>query len=406
MNKVVLDTNILLETPEILENKNNSYVISAVTLKELDSLKRKRGDLAYSVRLATRMILEHFSDIEFDIPENFFTDTNDDLIIEAAKRHGVLYTEDVLMTVIARAQGVPVQNPLSAAETDYKGFIELEVEDSMTDLINDYYGRPAHTTKGFAVKSIMHYIDRLPEDNEYVLLKYKEDYMIFKYDEEEGYFVKRQLPGRKLRVNGHDLAPLDAYQHMALLSAINMDIPMTIIDGPVGSGKTLLALAAALHLYNNNKMNKIYITRPPVGVDHRYNIGFLPGTQDEKLNPWVGGIISNLEFLYDKGAEAVFKESFQHFPVNTAQGYSIHQSVLIVDESQLLSIDLMKQIVSRVSQGSKLILLGDENQSYKVVARAEMGLRRLKQLLPTPHVEYVKLDKIYRGALAELSLRL
>lgn len=404
--KVVLDTNILLETPEILEDNKKSFVITYMTLKELDSLKRKRGDLQYSVRAATRKILEYFDSIHFDLSNKPNGESVDEQIINSAKHHGILYTEDVLMTVLAKVRGVEVYNPLSYQEESYSGCTELEVTEDMGELVNKYYGRPRHVTKGFDADVLVEHLGSVPSETEYIILKYNDSSMIFQYNSDDHTFSRRQLPNRQLKVNGHAIKPFDEYQHIAILSAINMNVPMTIIDGAVGTGKTILSLASALHLKNSHKLNSIYITRPPVGVDPRFNIGFLPGQQNEKLHPWVGGIISNLEFLYEKGAEQVFEENFQHFPVNTAQGYSIHNSVLIVDESQLLSIDLTKQIISRVSQGSKLLLLGDENQNYKVVSRTEMGLRRLKQLIPNPSFEYIRLQTIYRGELAKLSLKL
>lgn len=409
MKKVVVDTNILLETPEILQDKTTTFVIPYTVLKELDDLKRKRYELGYAVRVAVRSILREKDHIIFDLDgaeqENSF---NDERIIAATKKHEAdLYTEDILMTLLAEAQGIQSLNPITQESEKYEGYIELFVEDNMDDLIQSYYSRPATTTKGFNADVLNKYLPRIPAKTEYVLVNYKNTYMFFKYDEENNYYEKLNYKNKKVKINGSGptLEPFDAYQHIALTSACNLDVPMTIIDGKVGTGKTILALAAALHLtYEHQHLEKIYITRPPLGVDSRYDIGFLPGSKEEKLNPWVGGIVSNLEFLYPRGAKELFNEKFEHFAVNTAQGYSIHNAVLIVDESQLLSIDVMKQIISRVAEGSKLILLGDEAQTYKVVPRAEMGYRKLKNLLPMEYVEYVSLRKIYRSKLAEISV--
>lgn len=411
MRKIVLDTNVLLETPEILQEDGKTYILPYTVLKELDDLKRKRYELGYAVRVAARTIMANRDHIIFDFEgseaEGSF---NDEKIIGAATRNQAeLYTEDLLMTLLAQSRGVETYNPSSDEEKEeYNGYIELHVTEDMEDLIQTYYGRPAITTKGFDKEVLNKYLPRLPYHNEYVMVYWGDNYLIFKFDAESDYYVKMNYKSRKVKINGSgaELEPLDSYQHAALTSACDMNVPLTVIDGPVGSGKTILALAAALHLKYAHQLNTVYITRPPIGVDSRYDIGFLPGSREEKLNPWIGGIISNLEFLYPRGAEEVFKENFQHFAVNTAQGYSIHNSVLIVDECQLLSIDVLKQILSRVSAGSKLILLGDEAQTYKVVPRAEMGFRRLKHLFPLEDAEYIKLQKIYRGKLAELSVLL
>lgn len=411
MQKIVIDTNILLETPEILQERKAQYIIPYTVLKELDDLKRKRYELGYAVRLAARIILAEKENIIFTEGTQEDYSINDEKIIATAKRYEAqLYTEDILMTLLAETNDIKVSNPVQEEiNTNYNGYYELQVTEDMEDLIQTYFSRTPTTTKGFDPDLIKKYLGKNTTSNEYVILHYDSSYMIFKYNEENNYYEKQNFKAKKVKINGSGpvVEPLDVYQHVALTSACDLNVPMTIIDGPVGSGKSLLGLTAALHLvYANNDISDIYITRPPIGIDSRYDIGYLPGSKDEKLAPWIGGVMSNLEFLYPRGAEQIFRETFKHFAVNTAQGYSIHKSVLIVDESQLLSIDVMKQIMSRVAEGSKLILLGDEAQTYKVVPKAEMGFRKLKNLLPLSSIEYIKLQKIYRGKLAELSIKL
>lgn len=411
MRKVVLDTNVLLETPELLEDRTIQFILPYTVLKELDDLKRKRYELGHAVRIAARAIMKHKEHLHFDFSgKDSDGSFNDERILDAtAHNDAELFTEDILMTLLAEARGITTTNPSAREEVEeMTGYVELEVTEDMDDLIQSYYSRSAVTTKGYEVDMLHKYLPRLPNPTESVILFWGDSYTIYKYDAANDYYVKALPRSKKVQVNGSGpvIEAFDAYQHLALISACNMDIPLTIIDGAIGSGKTLLSLAAALHLKYAHHMNTVYITRPPIGIDSRYDVGFLPGSAADKLNPWIGGVISNLELLYPRGAQEVFAENFQHFPVNSAQGYSIHNSVLIVDEAQLLSIDVMKQIISRVSSGSKLILLGDEAQSYKIVPKAESGFRRLKNLLPSPLVEYVKLKKIYRSELAELSVQL
>lgn len=224
---------------------------------------------------------------------------------------------------------------------------------------------------------------------------------------ESGEYRMTSKPVVKIQ-SGREFSARDAYQALALASIMgHKEAPsaaMTVIEGPVGSGKTLLALMGALHLVmdKDSPQDRIFITRPPVGIDQRYDVGFLPGDIEEKLNPWVGGIISNLEFIFNGNAEKVFEQHFKHFPVNMAQGYSIHNAVVIVDEAQLLSRNLLRQLATRIAAGSKLILLCDAGQNYGVVPRHDMGVLRLKRKLPTQQVEWITLKDVQRSDLTEL----
>lgn len=397
ITRITLDTNILLENPEILNDGDAYvYVVPAIVLKELDQLKRNRQDLGYSARIAIKYILNNLNKIDIDF-NGYEASSNDEKIIEIAKTTDELYTEDLLMTILAKKQGVKTYNPLSFSDEEYKGYVELLVEDDQEDLVQKIYET---NRSNLSKKLIDKYLLEIPSPQEYVIIKHGNFEAIYKLDVKTNtYFKQNGLP-KTLKIK-----PKDIKQHIALLSAIS-DVPLTIIDGLVGAGKSILGIAAAMHWVEQKNAKHIYISRAPFGIDSRYDIGFLPGSLGEKLSPWMGGVLSNLEFLYNGKSEEIFDLYFRHFPLNMAQGYSIHNSVVIVDEVQFLTVNVMKQLISRIAEGSKLIVLGDEAQTYNTTTRSENGLRLLKKLLPSEHIEYIKLDKIYRGPLAELSLKL
>lgn len=405
MNKerIVLDTNVLLDYPEIITSPDYKFIIPAISLKELDDLKRRKQDLAYSARTAIKTILKNLDIIEIDFT-GYEISTNDEKIIEIAKKANQLYTEDALMTVLALKQGISVFNPAEYYNhQDYLGYVEHGISEKEEELLEDFYGETGSkvSIKVDVAEEVVGYVS----PSEYLILRHETQEKIYKKVDENTF--KRKIIREVKVTDKKSLKPKDIYQQTALVSAMDEDVPMTIIDGPVGSGKTLLALAAALSLINSGKHRNIYVVRPPLGIDSRFDIGFLPGDLSDKMNPWIGGILSNLEFMYGEAqAKEVFDSYFKHFPVNMAQGYSIHESVVIVDEVQLLSINVLKQIISRVAESSKLILLGDEAQTYNIIAKNELGFKKLKSLLPNKDVEYIRLNKVYRGKLAELSLLL
>jgi len=411
---VVVDTNILLEAPEILDNDHIQFVIPYTVLKELDDLKR-RPQLRFSARQAIRAVNKNMERLIIhgqEIDESI----NDDKIIKSAQEvGGELYTEDIAMKLKAQANNVKVFDPFELDNDNYQGYHVLNLMDfngEGTKLYEEIYQNGGFSKKvSIPITLIEGMLPAMPKPSEYLVVRYPKNQegdigeAIYKLDADGKLFRRKVMKSVAVSDNSR-ISPKDTLQEIALLSATDMGVPATIIDGAVGTGKTLLAISAALYLKKKHGLRHIYVTRPPIGVDSRFELGFLPGNIEEKMNPWLGGILSNLEFLFGEGADGVFKEHFVHFPVNMAQGYSVHKSVLIVDEAQLLSTDILKQILSRLADDSKLIILGDEKQSYGVVPRSEMGLRKLKKLLPIDGVEYVYLDKIYRGQLAEISLKL
>ncbi len=212
----------------------------------------------------------------------------------------------------------------------------------------------------------------------------------------------------KIRIKDAKIfTPLDIYQKCAVYSL--KEAPATLLTGRFGSGKTLIATAMALSLTKK----KIFITRPPIGISSDYDIGFLPGSKDEKMLEWAGGFLSALNFLYrerqnyDTIKNKLFFEKFEIIPLNMIQGVSIlEDEVLIVDEVQLITREYMSMILSRMSEGSKLFLLGDLNQTYSTIAKQDSGLFRLQQLMPHEAISWVDLKNIYRNKLTELAIKL
>ena len=203
--------------------------------------------------------------------------------------------------------------------------------------------------------------------------------------------------------------PKDIYQKMAVYGMSEADA--TLITGSFGSGKTLIATAMALSQTNK----KIFITRPPIGISSAYDIGFMPGDKDEKMLHWAGGFVSALNFIYKKNPKinydyiknALFFEKFELIPLNMIQGVSILEGeILIVDEVQLVTKEYMSMILSRMSEGSKLFLLGDLKQTYKTISKEDSGLYKLLQIIPHESLCHVDLQNIYRNKLTELAMML
>jgi PhoH-like ATPase len=141
------------------------------------------------------------------------------------------------------------------------------------------------------------------------------------------------------------------------------DIPLVTMTGIAGSGKTFLTLMAALSGLNKKKYDRIIITRSiqTVGKD----IGFLPGTIKEKMDPWISPIVDNFRHAFsDVGYFELMREKGQIeiAPMSFIRGRTFSNSFLIVDESQNSTIHELKTVITRVGENSKIVLLGDIEQ--------------------------------------------
>jgi len=219
------------------------------------------------------------------------------------------------------------------------------------------------------------------------------------------------------------ISPMDAVQMCALHAVFDDTIPLTVIDGTLGTGKTILTLMAALARTNGQhrlqSYSRILVTKPPVSINKAMYTGFKPGTSEDKMSGHLGGIKSNLRFLLDPKddrkrkskddkekeelpSEEIWRELFQVIELDEVQGTSVHDSIFLVDEWQLLDEDVSKLVASRIAEGSKIVLIGDTAGQTYGMNRANEGFRPLYQYLgKAPQFNYIKLEKIYRSPLAE-----
>jgi phosphate starvation-inducible PhoH-like protein len=154
--------------------------------------------------------------------------------------------------------------------------------------------------------------------------------------------------------------------------------PVTALRGAAGSGKTLLAVQVALDLLFTREIEKIVITRPTVAKE---DIGFLPGTMKEKLDPWLAPIYANLYMLYDKNSidKMVEDEIIEILPFPFMRGRTLVNSFVIVDEAQNVTMSQMEMVLGRLGIGSKITICGDSSQ-IDLKNRKESGFDFLNTL--------------------------
>ena len=215
-------------------------------------------------------------------------------------------------------------------------------------------------------------------------------------------------PETLLRQKLWGLTPRNLEQGMAMHLLQDPEIDLTILTGPAGSGKTLLALANGLHaILEERKYDKLIIARstPPIAED----IGFLPGTEEEKMAPWLQAFEDNLEVLHgrDESARTSIeyvkqKANIQFKSLNFMRGRSFNKSYIIIDEAQGLSQFQLKSIITRVGESSKIVILGnlaqiDNNYISPLTSGLTYIVERFKQF---DHAGIMHIEGIERSRLA------
>lgn len=439
MNKVfVLDTNVLLHDPQSLHAfEDNEVVIPAVVLEEIDSKKRLADELGRNARLVSRLLdqmretgrldvgiktlgggtlsveLNHKSHTR--VKEMFGEMTSDNRILavalnrhleelegESPKQVSVV-SKDVLLRVKADVLGLPAQDyltgrPVGESEL-YTGFFHLKVHPGTIDSF--------YTYRMLSVSSLQ--LGYTLPPNAFVILR-----------DELGTSKSALL---KVSKDGARLEPLylsndpawgitarNAQQRMALELLLNDEIQLVTLTGKAGTGKTLLALAAGLlKVEDEHKYKKLLIARPvvPMGKD----IGYLPGEKEEKLRPWMQPIYDNLEFLFDTKKSGDIDKilmglgSIQVEALTYIRGRSIPGQFIIIDEAQNLTQHEVKTIVSRVGEGSKIVLMGDPGQiDHPYLDSLSNGLTYIVERFKEQGLSgHVTLEKGERSQLAQLA---
>ena len=385
-NKVfVLDTNVFLHDPEaILKFQNSNIVIPLVVLEELDKLKRFSDELGKNARQVIRFIeglqgsifkgalLENGSFLSIFIDDKKEEVKGFPLSLEQ-KKHRILFaayrikqqgyevvimiSKDFVLRIKAESIGIEAQdyeNLKESLDTLYSGYRKLEVEKRQIDEL---------MTRGHLELSEEKFLP-----NEFCRFTYKEESTVLgKYNGKKERMER--LSAQNEEVWG--VRPLNDKQRCAMNLLLSDEIKLVTLVGQAGTGKTLIALTAGLRkVFDEGVYGRILVSRPimPLGKD----IGYLPGTKEEKIYHWMQPIYDNLEFICESisGIEKtpetkqwiMESEKIEMEAVTFIRGRSLANTYIIIDEAQNLTPHEIKAIISRAGKGTKVILTGDPTQ--------------------------------------------
>jgi PhoH-like ATPase len=232
---------------------------------------------------------------------------------------------------------------------------------------------------------------------------------------------KVDAQGREIRplefYDQHELGirPLNVQQKFALELLLDDEIKLVTLDGKAGTGKTLLALAAGLASINEDRYNRLLVSRPVIPMGRE--IGFLPGKLEEKLIPWMQPVFDNLDFLLDllgRGRKKDQRLTRQKLMQNDIleiealsfiRGRSLPRQYFIVDEAQNLTRHEVKTIISRAGRDTKIVLTGDQFQiDNPYVDTNSNGMQYvIEKFREVPLAGHITLVQGERSQLAELA---
>jgi PhoH-like ATPase len=439
----LLDTSVLLFDHLCMTKfKNHDIILPVTVLEELDKFKVGDTTKNYEARNVIKYIDSIFQSegankwipqggdkgnlcigivetgSEDPQPKRVFGKSNDNKIIEVAlfaKAHNpkskvILVTKDINLRIKARTLGLISEDYLSGKIEDLSKIKERKtiINDLDHSIIETIYSH------GFIedISSIVG--DSItPVPNSYYVLNSPTGSVLTKY---EG--ASRDLPARLVRVEkkiASNIKPKNFEQTFALDSLLDPNIKLIAIEGMAGSGKTLLSLAAALHCRKEHK--EIILARPLVALNNR-EIGFLPGDEKDKINPYMQPLYDNLKFIKSQhrpeSRKAKNLDSLEEDGVLSImalafiRGRSISDTYFIIDEAQNLTPHEVKTIVTRAGENTKVVFTGDINQiDSPYMDSHSNGLTYLiDKFLGEKIFSHVKLTKGERSELANIANRL
>ncbi len=426
----VLDTNVLLHDPQALFSfQDNRVYIPMPVLEELDRFKKSPGELGANCREVIRKLdglrstgdllkgvrtneaglicVKIFQDKEFEnvvLPSYFKKGLADNWILlyllkiqkSDPKMPTIFVTKDINFRLKSQIIGVTAQDYLTdkSTVTEEKGFYEVTMSEEAERVFREE-GKISFSAS------------KIPASMKKRNVFFDFGHSLFGKTTATTEEIVRLENGFGTTISG--ISARNREQLFALEALCDDSIPLVCLTGKAGTGKTLIAIAAGLSkVMDENAYTKLTVTKPVVSMGQE--IGFLPGTAEDKIRPWVQPIYDNLDFLFArKGvrAEEYLKKRkvIEVEILSYIRGRSIPHQYIIIDEAQNLTPHEVKTIVTRVGEKTKIVLTGDPDQiDNPYLDRTSNGLMVLaSKFFDHPLAVHITLEKGERSALATVA---
>ena len=427
----VLDTNVLLHDPNALfAFEDNHVVIPFAVIEEIDNQKKRQDEIGRNARVVSRELdslrtlggrlaegielpsggkltieLNHSSLLE--CPKGLDPEKYDNRILAVAFNMGrsfegrvTLVTKDLNLRVKADVIGVHAED-FHNDKVEYSKLYSGVAEERVSTSDMDHFYKAGHLKISGC----------RPAQNQFFVLKSHDNPSRSALAQYTGDVL---LPLHHADSVNWGIRALNKEQKFAIELLRNDNIKIVTLVGRAGTGKTLLALAVGLEkILEENAFTRLLVTRPviPMGED----LGYLPGTKEEKLRPWMQPIYDNLEFLmqncpapYGELQDLIRSGTLELEALTYIRGRSIPRQFIICDEAQNLSPHMIKTLITRVGEDTKIVLTGDPEQiDHPYLDASSNGLTYMIERLKGEEIAgHVTLVKGERSQVAELGSRL
>ncbi|WP_405061487.1 PhoH family protein [Kribbella sp. NBC_01505] len=414
----VLDTSVLLSDPHaLLRFDEHEVVVPVVVVTELEA-KRHHPELGYFARTALRLLDElriqhgrldaplpvgenggslrvelNHTDPE-SLPAGFRLGDNDSRILavacnfKAEGRDVTLVSKDLPMRVKASACGLVAEEYRAEItfESGWTGMAELEVE---TAVVDDLYEEGVLE---------LQQAGEFPTHTGLVLLS------------DRGSALGRVMPDKRVRLVRGDreafgIRGRSAEQRVALDLLLDPDVGIVSLGGRAGTGKSALALCAGLEAVMERRQHKKVVVFRPLFAVGGQELGYLPGSESEKMAPWAQAVFDTLGALAggDVIEEVMDRGMLEVLPLTHIRGRSLHDAFVIVDEAQSLERNVLLTVLSRVGANSRVVLTHDVAQRDNLrVGRHDGVVAVVEQLKGHPLFAHVTLTRSERSPIAAL----
>lgn len=433
----IIDTNVILHDYSFIDNfEENDIYIPFVVLEELDKFKKGNEQINFNARAFVRELDLITDDNLFkqgadlgvgrgklyivnslkthNTIANAFPDRTPDnrilsTVLDVAEKHPkmktILVTKDINLRMKARSLGIPVEDYINdkVIDIDVFGRGEQIIEGMNPDLIDKIYAQPT----GVDVEEFSFENPLTPNDS--FVLKSERNSVLARYNP----FTQKVV--RVDKEPSFGISPRNAEQTFALGVLNDPDIKLVAVTGKAGTGKTLLALAAALK--QNKQYSQILLARPIVSLSNK-DLGFLPGDEKQKIAPYMQPLFDNLNVIKSqlgsnsndfRTLEEIQKSGkLEIEALAYIRGRSLTETFCIIDEAQNLTPHEVKTIITRAGENTKMVFTGDLQQIDQPYLDSQSnGLAYMIDKMKGQHIfAHVNMVKGERSELSELASNL
>lgn len=394
----ILDTNVLLDFPQIVTKYDEYFIVPLVVLIEIDDLKKSKSvEVAQKARKAAVYIAKNKNNLEWDYTRNPNKSVDGILIDIAKERDATLITNDISLKVIAEAEGAKVEG--YSWSDDYCGIVYMDVSrydlDGYNEMLSDLVENGHYETEDYTFSK-----------NEYLIVPpaYEDaaygDTSVFRYDGIHFHKVRGREIESQWTSDNKPIFPRNPEQ-ICLVDALLNKVPIIYAGGKYGTGKTFLTHNYAISELEKDHIKKIIYVPNNSYTQNTMELGALPGDLMDKILPSIGPLVDIVGI--DTITRWMQSEKLEIVPVAYIRGRNFDDSIVLVSEAENLTEEHIKLLLARCGNNTRIFFDGDIHQADSAIFKDRNGLKLLLNLHDSPFDEMfatVQLVRIERSIVA------